>query len=67
MKNIKIELVDNDHVVRAKMELPVDGNDEPLRMFLREINEELIPGEIAHLEIEGFKKDPLIFEISPCE
>lgn len=67
MKNIKIELVDNDHKVRAKMELPKDGNDDPLRTFLWRINEELIPGEIAYLEIEGFKKDPLIFEITPFE
>ena len=67
MKTLKIELVDDQHIVRAKMELPMDGNDDPLRKLLRKINEELIPGEIAHLEIEGFKKDPLIFEITPSE
>ena len=67
MENIKIELVDSDHVVRAKMELPMDGNGDPLRKFLRRINEELIPGEVAYLEVDGFKKDPLIFEITPFE
>ena len=39
VKNIKIELVDNDHVVRAKTDLGLNGNDESFGKFIRRIKE----------------------------
>jgi len=64
MENIKIELVDNDHVVRAKTALGMNGNDDSFGKFVRQIKEELVPGETAFLEIEGSEIDPITFEIS---
>ncbi len=64
MENITFSLVDNDYVVKAKADIALNGNDDPLRKFLQETREKLIPGQTAHLEIEGFGKDPIIFEIS---
>ena len=67
MKNIKIELVDNDHVVRAKTDLGLNGNEDSFGKFVRRIKEELIAGETAFLEIEGSGMDPITFEISHFE
>jgi len=67
MKNIKIELVDNDHVVRAKTDFGLNGNDESFVKFVRRIKEELVTGETAFLEIEGSGMDHITFEISRFE
>ena len=67
MKNIKIELVDNDHVVRAKTDLGLNGNDDSFGKFVRQIKEELVPGETAFLEIEGSDMAPITLEISHVE
>ena len=64
---IKLSLIDNDHTVCAMATLGADANENSLSMFLREINEGLIPGETAHLEIEGSKLDPMAFEITKSE
>ena len=64
MKNIKISLVDNDYVVYAQVDVLLNGADDPLTKFLQETKEKLIPGQTAHLEIEGFGKDHISFEIS---
>ena len=61
--NIKISLIDNDYVVRAKTDLPNNQRD-PFRRFLKQISEELLPGQTAYLEIEGLKKNPITLEIS---
>ena len=63
MNSIKIELVDNDHVVKAKTDLIHDGIDDPLGQFVRKIKEELVPGESAFLEIEGSDIEPITLEI----
>ena len=63
MSSIKIELVDNDHVVRAKTDLVFNGIDDSLGKFVRQINEELIFGETAFLEIEGSDIKPVNLEI----
>jgi hypothetical protein len=65
--NLTIALIDNDHVVRAKTDLSEKGQDEPFRKFLRQIKEELIPGQTAYLEIEDSITDPITFEISRFE
>ncbi|MDB9822917.1 hypothetical protein OAC89_04375 [Deltaproteobacteria bacterium] len=64
---LKISLVDNDYVVRAKTDLPKAGKDSKLEKFLKEVDEELITGKTAYLEIEGYKRGPVTFEISKFE
>jgi hypothetical protein len=65
--NLKIALIDNDHVVRAKTDLSENGQDNLFRRFLRQIKEELLPGQTAYLEIEDSTTDPITFEISQFE
>jgi hypothetical protein len=67
MNNIKIELFDNDHVLRARMEVPSKGNNETISTLLRTVKEEFIAGETAFLEIEGANNKPITFEISHLE
>ena len=64
MKNIKISLLDNDYVVRAKTDLSEKENNSTLLKFLRHMNEEFVPGETAYLEVDGFERNPVTFEIS---
>ena len=64
---IKMELIDNDQVVQAKTDLAGNGNDEPFRKFLRQIKEEMVPGQTAYLAIEGFDAEPVTFEITQLE
>jgi hypothetical protein len=65
--NLTIALIDTDQVVRAKTDLSEKGHGESFRKFLRQIKEELIPGQTAYLEIEDSKTDPITFEISKFE
>ncbi len=58
---LKISLVDNDYVVRAKTDLLMNGEYEKFIQFLKEIDEELITGKTAHLEIEGPEMDLIYF------
>ena len=67
MNRIKMELVDNDHVVRAKADLGLNSIGDPLGTFVRQIKEELVAGETAFLEIEGSGIGPVTFEICHCE
>jgi len=60
---LKISLVDNDYVVRAKTDFLMNGEYEKFIQFIKEIDEELITGKTAHLEIEGLDKGPITFEI----
>ena len=66
MNNIQIKLLDNDQVIHAKMELSIEKSDKLIRL-LQDINEDFVLGDTVYLEIEGFKKDPMTFEISQCE
>ena len=65
--NLTIALIDNDQVVRAKTDLSEKGQDDLFRRFLRQIKEELVPGQTAYLEIEDSTSDPVMFEISQFE
>lgn len=60
---MKISLIDNDYVVRAKMDLVQNGPDDLFREFVQQIKEELVTGQTAYLEIEDALKDPITFEI----
>ena len=63
--SIKIALIDNDYVVRAKTNLAQNGADDPFRKFIQQIQEELVAGQTAHLEIEDSQNDTISFEITP--
>ena len=65
--NLKIALIDNDHVVRAKTDLSENGQDESFRKFLRQVKEELVPGQTGYLEIDDSTTDPITFAISQFE
>ena len=62
--NMKIALIDNDFVVKAKTDLALSGQENPFRKFLQQIKEELLPGQTAYLEIKDSTTDPITFEIS---
>ena len=67
MKNITISLMDNDYMVHAKTNLSGNEKNDVLMAFIRDITDGFVPGETAHLEIEGVKNKPIIFEISRSE
>lgn len=68
MKSIRISLVDNDHVVQATKDLDLnEGADRSFASFLRQIREELVTGETAYIEIQGFQRDPVKFAITQFE
>jgi hypothetical protein len=67
MKSIKISLVDNDYVVRAKTEVVAKENTAWFENFINELKEGLVPGETALLEIEGLENECLNFEICTSE
>ena len=62
--NMKIALIDNDYLIRAKTDLDTNGKDEPFRKFLQQIKEELFPGQRAYLEIKDAETGSMTFEIS---
>ena len=67
MRNLKMSLVDNDYVVRVKTELPSEENNDNFKKFFREIDEELVTGNTAYLEVEGSGPDSMVYEISRVE
>ena len=64
MKKVRISLIDNDFVLRAKAELTGDAGYAALIKLLQCFDQEFVPGEAAHLEIEGLKDYPVTLEIS---
>ena len=64
---VKISLVDNDFVVRAKTDLDLEDKDDIFGRFFRDVGEELATGKTAYLEIEGTKTGPLTLEVSKFE
>jgi hypothetical protein len=70
MKSVKISLVDNDYMVRTKTSLSLNDENEKndvFMAFIRDITDGFVPGETAHLEIEGVRSKPITFEISRAE
>ena len=65
--DIKVSLIDNDYVICTKTDFHLNGEKNRFAKFFQEIDEELIPGKTAHLQIEGFGKKPVTFEISKTE
>ena len=67
MKNLKISFFDSEHVEQAQTELDFSGNQgSSLAKFISQLKRELVPGQTAYFEIDGFQKDPLTFEITQC-
>jgi len=64
---LKISLVDNNYIVRAKTDLQTSGEYDRFGKFLKEIDDKLINGETAYLEIEGYERGNITFEISKFE
>lgn len=65
MEKIKISLFDNDQAVQAKTNMNFDDNQkEMLAAFIRQVNDELVTGSTALLEIEGLQNDLVTFEIT---
>ncbi|MFC1825935.1 hypothetical protein ACFLYZ_00905 [Thermodesulfobacteriota bacterium] len=62
--DIKMALIDDDYVVRAKTNLVRNNQDDRLGKFLKKIKEELLPGQTAYLEIKDSQTDPITFEIT---
>lgn len=67
VKNFQLSLVDDDYVVRTKVDYIPSGPDDPIERFIQESREKLIPGQTAHLEIKGVDMEPVSFEISRAE
>ena len=65
MKNLTISFLDSDHVEQAQTELDFSGSQgSALAEFVSQLQKELVPGQTAYFEIDGFQKDPLTFEIT---
>lgn len=62
--SMKISLIDNDYVVRAKTDLAQKGQGDPFRNFVKQVQEELVTGQTAYLQIEDGSKDSVTFEIT---
>jgi len=54
-------------VVRAKTNFSEKGQEDSFRSFIRQVREELVPGQSAYLEIEDSTTDPITFEITQFE
>ena len=61
---IKLSLVDNDFVVRAKTDLDLRDKEDQFRKFFKDIGDELVTGETAYLEIEGPETGSIKLEVS---
>jgi hypothetical protein len=67
MKNIKVSLVDNDYMVHTRTNFFVNEKTDAFMKFIQEITDGFVPGETAHLEIEGVENGPVTFAISRRE
>ena len=62
MMSIKLKLIDNDYAVCADTDIKLEGGETTFKKFLKQINEELVIGNTACLEIDNTR-----FEISKAE
>ena len=60
--SISLKLIDSDYVVCTGTDLELKGEENKFKKFLKEVNEELIIGNTAYIEIDNSK-----FEISKIE
>lgn len=68
MSQIKMSLIDNDFVTKAKTDINVDvSQNQNLMEFFNQLKEELVIGETELLTIEGLQKKPVNFRISAMD
>ena len=54
MKNIKVSLIDNDFAIQAKRDVAFNESQKNvLSEFFEQVQEELVTGQTAFLEIDG--------------
>jgi hypothetical protein len=53
--SVKFKLIDNDFVICADTDLKLNGEEHEFKRFLKEIDEDLITGKTAFLEIDNMK------------
>ena len=68
MNQIRMSLVDNDFVIKAKTDIDINAiQNQELIKFFNLLKEELVIGETEFLTIEGLQKEPLSLRISETE
>jgi hypothetical protein len=67
MNSLRMSLVDNDYVVRARTDLDLNGNDDRFAGFLKSVHEELVTGKTALLKLESSETGPITLEVSKYE
>ena len=60
--SIRLKLIDTDYVICTGTDLELKGEENKFKKFLKEVNEELVIGNTAYIEIDNTK-----FEISKVE
>ena len=60
MNTFKLSLINSDQAIQARTDL----DDTQFSSFIKRVKEELVTGETATLEIEGYEKSSLRFEIT---
>lgn len=60
--SVKFKLIDNDYVICANTDLELSGEEQEFKKFLKEVNDDLVTGKTAFLEIDDMK-----FEILRAE
>lgn len=65
MQNLQLALIDNDYRVQAKTGFQLETNEaEILKKFFSRMQETLITGDTAFMEILDAGSEPIVFEVS---
>lgn len=67
MAKIKISLVDNDYVVRARAEMSDRKKRNTILEVIQHLDQDFIHGENAFIEIDGLKKDRIRLMVSQVD
>jgi len=64
MNRIKMSFIDNDYAVKASTDVTAEDAKTGLSSFLEQIQEELVTGDTAYLEIEGLNGKSITLSIA---
>lgn len=64
MNCIKMSFIDNDYAVRASADVAAENESSGLSRFLEQVRDELVTGDTAYLEIEGFNGKSITLSIA---
>ena len=64
MNPIKMSFIDNDYAVRASADVAPGDESSGLTSFLEQVRDELVTGDTAFLEIEGFNGKSITLSIA---